>query len=843
MRWQFIFRFAFRELKANKRKTISFILSIFLGIAGLVAVNSFSDNLKTSVILQSKSLKGSDISLTSNFPFDSLTTFLSDSLVNIGMQRSTQTQFLSMVMNTKNKNVRLIQAIAMSGDFPFYGESVTEPNNAWKTFQASGTAVIDDALRYQLNIEINDSIKIGELTLPVSGFVKKIPGNNSMGFAGGFAAKVYFPEKYLTRTNLIKQGSRVTYQHDFKSFEQQDIIALQDSLINRFKKSNITVGSYLLKEQQLSTAIESVGNFLGLISFISLLLGGIGVASSINVLIRSKVDTIAVVRCLGATGKEVLFSYLILCLSIGSIGIFLGVIFGVLIQYAIPLAFSDLLPFDVSVSVSIRAIIEAIVTGFIIIIIFSIFPLVRVNYVSPLNTLRRDTPSNNLTQSLLLPYSILSVIFLFTLAYLAVSQSGQLQIGIFFSLAILTTLGVLFFVAWLFVKLLKTLRINSIPYIIRQGISNLFRPNNQTLTLVLTLGFGVFSISTILQVQKNLLDEFSFGDSENRPNMILFDVQKSQREKLDSLLLAENISHTPLYPLIQTRVLGVNGKNPFSKSDSSSSFRRGQEVRATYKWNLANTESVVQGNWFDPKVNSSHEEASLDEQFAKSYKAKIGDTLNVEVSGIKKDIIVTSVRKVNWMGFNPNFRLVFKPGWLDSAPQTIMAAVQIPEQQQRINFQKQVVKFFPNIMVIDISLVIQTIYTVLDTVNMIIEFIGLFATLTGLIVIIGAVSNGRFQRIRESALLRTLGAVKFKIQSIFTVEFLSLGLVAAITGISLSIISSWLLIEKLFKLTFRLNLTLYAIIFFATLILMFVLGWLLNSTILKKKPLEVLRDE
>ena len=843
MRLGFVYKHAVRELKANWKKNIFYTLSIFLGIAALVSVNSFSDNLKISVEMQSKSLKGSDLSFSSSIPFKDSVNVIADSLQLLGMERSNLSQFLSMVLNPKNDNTRLVQAKAISGGFPWYGELITEPNNAWTEFQKGQNVILDDALRYQLNIAVGDSVKLGDVMFKVQGFLKKMPGENSFGFGGGIGSKIYFPAQYLKATNLIQPGSRVTYSYEFKAFPGQDIKTLQDTLKSQIKGRDVRISSYLIREQQLGEAIERVGNFLGLISMISLLLGGVGIASSINVYIRNKIDTISILRCLGATGSEVALSYLIVSLSIGMFGILLGVLTGIGIQFLLPSFLSGFLPVELEVFISFKAVFEGIVTGLIITVLFALFPLLKVLRVSPLNALRRDMSNTIQSGSMIWLFSALGILFVGVIGYMAVIQAGSIPMGIAFTAGIFTALLVLFFIAWLIVRFTKRLRIRSFPYVFRQGISNLHRPNNQTVTLVLALGFGIFLILTVFQVQKSLLDQLNMGEVGNRPNMILFDIQKSQRDKVDTLLRKENLSKATLYPIVPTRITGVNGKNPFAKSDSTRLTPMRREYQLTYKWELSKTEEIAEGKWFDPATGPTGDEASLDIQFAQNLKAKIGDTLNLDILGIRKDVIITSLRKVNWAGMNPNFFVVVKPGLLESAPQTFATAVRIEKPEDRSKFQRKIVGVFPNIMALDLTIIIETVESVLGKINLIIQFMGFFCILTGLIVVIGAIANGRFQRIREAALLRTLGGIKKVIQSIFSVEFVALGTLSALTGAVLAYFSSWLLIEQVFQIDYSFSIIGFFVGVGLTVVVMLLLGWLINGSMFRKKPLEVLREE
>jgi len=841
MRWGFVFRLAWQEFKSNWKKTGFLILSIFLGVASLVAINSFSENLKKSVEVQSKTLKGSDLSFSSSTVLADSVQSVIDSLVLAGMEESKIVQFLSMALNPKTGDSRLIQVRAIEGNYPFYGVVVTEPASAWTEFKSGKNAVIDLSLRYQLKLEPGDSIKIGEAYFTVTGFVKKMPGDSGFGF--GSAGKVYFSSNYLQETNLIQFGSRVRYLTELKTYSGQDISVLSKKLSDKFQNSDIRVSSYFNREQMLGDAIDRVGNFLGLISLIALLLGGIGVASSINVYIRQKLDTVSVLRCLGATSWEVAAIYLLVSVSIGMLGIFLGILTGIGIQFALPALVSAYLPIDLIVFISWTSLFKGFAVGLVISILFSLFPLSKVLFISPLNALRRDV-NDTVISGRSVPLTILlGILFLGTLWAFAVEQADSLMVGSLFSLAIVVVLGILVLIAWGIVKTTKLLKIRKLPYPIRQGLSNLFRPNNQTVTLVLALGFGVFLIMTIYQIQRALLGQIELGDSGSRPNMILFDIQKSQKDTLQSIFDGKKISNTELLPIIPARYNGISKNGQITKPDSSFTSRPRSEYMVTYRWDLLKTETISEGTWWKKESPATGPEVSVSNDIAARMGIKLGDQVKFDVLGVEKTFTVTSLRKIDWMGLSPNFVFVMKPGVLEQAPQTFITSLHIDGTEKRSQFQRELVGAFPNVMAIDLSLVLETVDSVLDKISIIIRFMGFFSVVTGLIVVIGAISNGKRQRLREAALLRTVGAVKILIQGIFSIEFVVLGILASFTGILLSGGSAQLLLRFVFEIQAPIE---WGLILTGTLItagLMLIIGWVVNGGIFRHKPLEVLREE
>jgi len=841
MRGLFILNLTRRELASNWKKSGFLIFSVFLGVASLVAITSFSDNLKSSVEQQSRVLKGSDLTFSSSSAFPDSVLRTIDSLAAAGMEKSTVTQFLSMVLNPATGESRLVQVRAISGGFPFYGTVLTEPVSAWSGFKQQKSIVVDESLRLQLNLKAGDTLKIGETFFEIGGFVKKMPGDTGFGF--GSAGKVYFDEQYLPETGLIQFGSRVRYFAELKETGRQNLRETSRTLSERYRNSPVSVSGIIDREQMLGNAIDRTGNFLGLVSLISLLLGGIGVASSIHVYIRKKLDTVAVLRCLGATAAEVTTVYLLVTTLFSLAGITLGVLTGIGIQFALPVLLQSILPVDISVFISWSSVARGFGAGLFISFLFALFPLSRVLFISPLQAFRQDAGTERNQGGPGWISAGLFLLFLAGVTAVSAEQAGSLPAGILFSAGILTVLGVLALLAWGIVRMARLARIRQLPYVVRQGLSNLYRPNNQTVTLVLALGFGVFLIMTLYQIQRALLGQIEPGDSVGRPNLIFFDIQPSQKNLADSLIRAGGFLHSGLLPVVPARFAGTEKAGNRIPPDSSGSFRPRSEYMVTYRWDLLPTETVVNGVWWEKGRNDSRTELSVDADFASRMKIQPGDTLVFDILGIEKSFTVTSLRKVDWLGMRPNFIFVMKPGVLERAPQTFITSLHADGAENRSRLQRNLITAAPNIMAVDLTLILETVNSVLDKISIIIRFMGFFCVFTGLIVVIGAVSNGKVQRIREAALLRTVGAVKLTIRSIFSVEFVILGILSSLAGILLSGGSAFLLLKWVFELDVPVAWGLTGSTVLATALLMLLIGWLVNGNLFRSKPLEVLRED
>ena len=384
-------------------------------------------------------------------------------------------------------------------------------------------------------------------------------------------------------------------------------------------------------------------------------------------------------------------------------------------------------------------------------------------------------------------------------------------------------------------------------YVVRQGIANLFRPQNQTAAVIIALGFGTFLIATIYLVQRNLLEPFAIDTRAGAPNLFLFDIQEDQRDGVARLLRQNGAPPIRLTPLIPARISAINGRSVEEiLSDSAGPFvprwalRR--EYRHTYRDTLVGTEELVAGEWWDTTPGPGLPGVSVEEGLAEELHVGLGDRITWDVQGIPVEVEISSIRRVNWARFELNFFFVFEPRALESAPPTIIAFTRIDELQQRAAFQRDLVREFPNVSVADLGLLQQALESVIDKVTMGIRFMALFSIGSGIIVLLGAIATSRFHRIREGVLLKTLGASKRQIGQILFTEYFALGSLAGLTGILLAGIAGWGLVRFLFDLNFHFPTAHFAVLWLGVVALTTGIGLANGRDVLKKPPLAVIRE-
>ena len=835
-------KMAWRDARSNKKRLFIYISAIIIGVAAQVAITSFRDSLDHTINNQAKELLGADLEVESDHPFSDEAEAYFDSL---GGEQASITEFPSMVLFPRNGGTRLANIRALEGDFPFYGTLVTEPRHAARTFKEEGKALVDHTLMTQFGISAGDSVKVGHATLEIAGSIIEVPGEAAAVSMVG--PRIFIPHSMLDSTRLIQPGSRVEYKRYFRFEEGRNMALLEEHLEAFADDQDLHFDTVEERQEEIGQAAGNLGKFMNLVGFVALLLGGIGVASSIHVYIKQKINTAAILRCFGASSGQTMSIFLIQAVVLGFAGALAGTVLGTGIQYLLPGIFNEFLPIEVDLTVSWLAIGLGLLTGTGVALVFALMPLLALRKASPLFALR----SLNGALTGLLSRKIRAGIYVLIAATVTVYASiltEDVTAGLLFTLGMALSFGLLLAVAGTLIKAIRTFFPSHWTYVWRQGLANLYRPNNQTTTLMLSLGLGMLLVSTLYFSQDMLMAELKFATRDDAPNLIFFDIQPDQNEGMNHVLQEHGAPVLQNVPIVTMRISSINGMSAEEIQEDTTRNVRGwalrREYRSTYRDSLTNSETLVEGT-FIGRADPGHAIVPISpaREIADDLNIGIGDTLIFNVQGVPIKTYVSSIRDVDFQQVQPNFFMVFPAGVLEHAPQIYVTVTRVSEGGASARLQQAVVQQYPNISAIDVSLMLDTINEFIDKISFAIQFMALFSIITGLIVLASSVATSRFQRMKESVLLRTLGASKQQIIKITSIEYLFLGVLSAMTGLILSVVSTWLLGYFYFDLTFVPNPWVIVIGTVVVTLLTILIGMLNSRSIYQKTPLEVLRVE
>jgi putative ABC transport system permease protein len=685
-------------------------------------------------------------------------------------------------------------------------------------------------------------VRIGNATYPVAGKLLQTPRETAAIML--FSPRIYVPLAALD-TTLLSMGSRADFEVYFQFEDGRDADALVETLSDSLRAHNVRTDTVEEEREGWDRSLSNLYRFLGLVGFMSLLLGSLGVASSIHVYVRQRIQTVAVLRCYGASSRQTIIIYLIQALGMGLVGVVLGSAVGVSIQSLLPLVLGDFLPVDVDFAVSWPSVLLGSGIGLGVTLLFALMPLLEIRNIPPLAAIRADfshEPSKKESRSRWILFGIISIL----VSLFAVVQAPTIWIGLGYAVSVAVVFILLSITARLIMRFMAAKPPKSVSYVVKQGIANLHRPHNQTLMMILALGFGSFLVSTMLLSERTLLNQIDLASTEGRPNLVFYDVQPAQVDSVESLIQAANLPVIDQVAMISMRISSINGRGIEEIREDSTldySWAHRREYRSTYRDFLSESETVVSGA-FDPVYEGSGRvPISVEQDVASQLGVEVGDSLGFNIQGVQFDTRISSIREVDWRQMQTNFFFVFPEGAINDAPAFHVVMSRTETEAESAAIQAEVVQSFSNVSSIDVSVVLSVFEAIFSRISFVVRFMALFSILTGLLVLSGAVLISRFQRIEESVLLKTLGASRKTVLRIMSVEYLVLGLAGAVTGVGLSLISGWAIAYFVFDSSLVVPFVPLAGIVFAVVVLTLIVGQLNSRGIYEKEALEVLRKE
>jgi putative ABC transport system permease protein len=846
-RWRFVWSLAWRESRTARRRLLLYMSSISLGVAALVAIDSVADNVSSAVRSQARSVMGGDVSFTADRRFPDSLRAVIDSIGAAGPATVGHAViFTSMAFDTRTQQTRLSQVRAVSPTYPPFGEVTSEPPGMWAVLQERPSALVSPGTLIALDARIGDTLSIGYTQFEIVGTTSSVPGDP--GLASAIGPRIFIAEKHVASTQLLGFGSRADFQ---------SLVRLPDGVQSpkwvapfrpRFQNAHIRVRTVVQQEQNMTEAVGRMADFLGIVGMIALLLGGIGVASGVNAYVNRKVDTVAVLRCIGATGSQVLAIYVAQAGLMGFAGAVIGTSIGIVLQFLLPLAVQGMLPLDVTVLLVPKAIGLGLAIGVWVALVFALRPLLALRRVSPLQALRRDAAALEKQRLRDIPSHIVNLALIGSVIGLAIARSDSWMRGVMVAGGIGLSLILLWLSASSLSVLARKVATRRLPYLLKQGVANLYRPANQTRSVVLALGFGAFLVSTLYLVQSNLLGQFEVQAANARGNLVFFDIQDDQRQAIDSTLAAAREGNLGSTPIVNMKISGINGKTipewAASTGVNARDWAIRREYRSTFRDTVVSTEKLLQGEWFKPKQGPTDTipEMSIEQDIAEDLHVTLGSVMTWDVQGVPVRARITSIRQVNWDRLEPNFFAVFEPEALREAPKmyVLMAAVSHDTVIARI--QRDIVRRYPNVSSVDLSLVRSTIMSIIGRIQLAVRFLALFSIAMAIPVLFSAVAATRRDRLREGVLLKTLGATRSQIGRILLAEYAMLGALGALTGMVLAFVGAWALVTFEFESTFSPALLPAFMIALVMMTLAVLIGMSTGREVFRETPMAALRE-
>ena len=790
-------RMAWRDSRQQRGRLSLYALSIAAGISALVGIHTLKISVQHGIETQAKALLGADLLISSRRP---ITEEVFAKMPSEVRDTGRETAFSSMLSILDGERSRLVQVRAIEGGYPFYASVETEPAGVWEGLQTGGGILVEGALLEEFGVAVGDSLKLGARELRVLGVVKKgVPRSNRFS---GFAPEVFIRHQDLGSTGLAG-GSSLVYHHRsllLATGSAKELSAVVSTIMSFFPERGVEFQTPEKRREALGESLDRVKEYLGITALVALVLGGIGVAGAMHAHLKRRVQVVAVLLCLGCSTHMAFAVYLAQAGALGLAGSGLGTALGAGLHAVVVWAAGDSLPVHISPWPELSMTLFSGGTGFVLCCGFALLPLLQIRNIPPGATLSDRPVARARGDWATRGVCAFVVLLVFGVALFNGANARRafaLTCGL--SFAFFALAGAAHGLMFLTKRFLRP----SWPYLLRQGISNLYRPHNQTVLFLLSLGLGIFLLLTTWGVRTLLVRQMRFDAAGAGPNLYLVDVQPDQVEAVSGLLHAQQLPLIDSAPMVTMRIASVKGRPLVARSARKSEAAAGgspsdaqrvprwvleREYRSTYRAELNGTETLVAGEWrHSVGGNEEGVPVSLEQGLARDLGVGVGDGIVLDVQGVLLNARVTSLRKVDWSKFNLNFFMVFPPGVLEGAPQFQLLATRIPEGQTSGQLQRALLRLAPNVSAVDLTSILSTVAALLEKAVRIVQILSGFTLAAGIPVLLGALLNGRDQRVQESVLLRTLGASERQVRVILLVEYATLGALSAVAGSALAI--------------------------------------------------------
>lgn len=826
-------RMLMRDWRARELDVL--IAAIVLAVASVGTVGFFADRVQSALTREANLLLGGDVMISADRPLPD--TFAAQAKAR-GFAVAPVVRFNSMVARDGAAAPPVLSTVkAVGTGYPLRGAILlATPAGGGSTVAngvpAPGVAWPDTRLADRLQVGIGARIVLGDATFTVGAVIAQEPEVASGMLTGG--ARVLINEADLAATNLLQPGNRATWRLLVADDGAQSRLDSYIGWVRGALQPGQRMENIRDVQPEVKQTLERAENFLSLASLVAVMLAAVAIALAASRYLRRHLDTAAILKCHGASRARTLALFAIQFLLAGLVAGVIGV--------AIALAGQQLL---VSVLHSIAATdlplpgvapgIAAFAIGLLMLFGFAMPPLLTLAGAAPLRVLRRDLPRPRTWG--IAAYAAGAVVFAALLAWQAHDlTTASLVIGGIAGLLVAAAI-----VAAGSIALLKRLPQRGVTW--RFGLANLARRPLASSLQIGALALGLMALLLLTVVRGDLMHTWRASLPPDAPNQFIVNVLPDQVEGVRAQMAAVSARDATLYPMVRGRLTAVDGR-PFdtAKFDDARSRRLAErEFNLSSLASLPPTNRIVAGEFWKPDAPRDTG-MSLEEGIAKSLKLKLGDTLTFDIAGTPLTATITSLRKVDWDSFQPNFFTLFPPHALDNLPTSYLGAVRVPVNAEGTAWVSALVARYPNVLVIDVGDVIRQVQTIMDQVSRAIEFVFLFTLAGGLLVLQAAIASTQDERRFDAAVLRTLGASRSQLNAAQVAEFLLLGALAGLLAAAGASIVGYLLADRVFNIGFHFNamLWLYAVLGGGGAVAF--AGWLGTRDTLNRPPIDVLRQ-
>lgn len=849
----FVLRMAWREMRASWIRLIFFFVCVAVGVAAIIALRSVIQNVRGVMTREARSLIAADLLVESNRPFSADQQAIVDRVTGgVAAARSAAAQTLTMIRPAAPNaaldaaiGARLAEVRGVDAGYPLYGTMTLASGRAYSPAIVSGRgAIVQPDVLAQLNLAVGDTVVIAGQPFTIRDVLLAESAQRRGGIALG--PRLYIALEDMRALPVFGLGSRVTYYQMFAVPDDARLAAAEASLRDAFRRTSVNAISWKRLEDRIGTALQTGEDYLSLIGFAVVVLGGIGVWSVTRVFVQQKLKTIAVLKCVGAPSRVVTGIFVAEIVALSLVGCVVGAGLAWLALAAIPDGTLAALRVT-AVHLTASAVIQGCLVGVLVSVLFATVPLLEVGQVKPLLLLRADTAgtSGRANRQSIAAAAVVGA----AIVAVAMWQAGSAYAGAMVSAGGVAAIVVLQLASRVLVGATRPLT-RSTRFALRHAVVSLGRPGGQARIVLMAVGLGVFFVLGMRLVQANLLAEFEPASGRSSPDLVLVDVQPDQAPAVRAIATEFAAPPPRFVPMFRARISGVSGSLNLPTTREVQEYGNGltREFGLTFRDHLDDNETVVAGRlWTGPSTGSLDDEieVSVEQNLQRNAGLAIGDVVRFDLAGRTLRARITSVRKVEWDNVaNGGFVFVFQPGAIERVPfsyVTFMTGLETPAA--RAGVQRALAEQLPNVSAVDVREILRGVRDILANVTLAVTIVGTVLLGAGVLILVGAVSMTKFQRLYDAAIYRTLGAGRGRLMAMVAIEYGLLGGLAGTVGAAGALALSFVLCRFFLDVSWSPAWPLVGGGVTATAALVSLVGLVASVDVLVRKPLRTLRTE
>ncbi|MEJ2127952.1 MAG: FtsX-like permease family protein [Woeseiaceae bacterium] len=815
-----------REIRSGE--VLVLLFAVALAVAALTAVGFLTDRIGKAVARQANEVLAADLRLRSQEPIPNI---WRERAEEFNLRTAETNTFPSVVFAGEMSALSTIKAV--SDTYPLRGtvrvaDELFGEQREVENIPARGTAWADGALLARVDADIGDYLTVGSLELEVTAVLTYRP-DQSMGFAS-LAPSLLINIRDIPASGLISEGSRVGFallvagdEDDVNAFDE----AIQPDLPDELRTRSAEESS-----ERAYRASDRAQRFLSLTAIIALLLSAVAVAMSARRFAHRRMDTVALMKSLGATQGFVISVSVVQLVLLGLVGVVIGSVVGYTVEEILTKVLADIIASDLP-PVGPMPIVLACGSAMVLLVGFAMPSLIQLRNTPPLRVLRHDAMPPAPSRFLVAGLSLAAV------AALLYRSARDAEMLVYLLGGIVIIAALLYIVGRILVSMMGRFR-SGVGVAWRYGLANVARRGRDSAVQVVAFGLGLTVLLLLTIVRTDLLEGWRQTLDENAPNHFMINIQPHERDSVSAIYREGGVEPPEYMPLVRARMSTINGESVKDREypDPGGEWMANREQNLSFAARLSSSNELVEGEWW-PENYDGPPLVSIEEEAALETGLTIGDRLTYLIAGRELEATVSSIRQVNWDSFQPNFFMVFSPGALDGMPTTYIASLRLEKEQQSVLV--KLVRTHPSISVIDLDSILQQIRGIVQKASLAVQAVFVFTLAAGIIVLFAAVQSTIDERRFESAMLRALGARKRTVFSGVMAEFGALGAAAGILAAAGASVLAWLVATRLFELPYEFNPVLWVAGVAAGIFVVCASGFIAARSAVNAPPVDVLR--